>query len=67
MPRVAQARQERARLLELGRSRPLREIAADHDEIGLLGVNAPFNRLDQGWIMGTEVKVGQMEEASHDQ
>ena len=65
MAAFAQPIEEFARLPKLFGPRALREIAADHDEVGLELVDLPPDRFDQALIVRAEMQVGQMDEASH--
>jgi hypothetical protein len=62
---VPQPFEELARLLELLGPCALREIAADHDEVGLELIHRPIDALDQPLVMSAEMEVGKMDEASH--
>ena len=65
MARLAQPLEELARLLELLGSGALGEVAADDDEVGLELVDAPLDGVDQSLVVGAEMEIGQVNEASH--
>src|SRR5688500_10848874 len=65
MPEVAQPLEECAGFLELLSPRTLGKIAADDDEIGLLFADALLDRFDQPRVVGAEMQVRQMDQASH--
>ena len=62
---IPESRQEPACLLELVGPRSLREIAADDDQVGPFFINPSLDRFDQLLIVGAEMQVGQMDQASH--
>ena len=62
---VAQPLEEGARIAELLGPRALGEVAADHDEVGLELVDAVLDPFDQPRVMGAEMQVRKMDEASH--
>ena len=64
-PRSRKPFEELAGLAELLGPRALGEVAADDDEVGLELVDLPLDRLDQPLVMRAEMKVGEMDEASH--
>jgi hypothetical protein len=66
VPGRLQPFEEAAGLAELLGPRALREVAADDDEVGLELIDALLNRADELIVMGAEVQVGQMNEASHE-
>ena len=65
MPPFAQPLEEAACLLELLRSGALREIAADHDQVGLKLVRLALDGLDQFGIVSAKMQVREVEKASH--
>ncbi len=66
VPGVAEPFEEAARFLELLGPGTLGEIAADDHQVGLGRVHFGFYRLDQFGVVGAEVEVGQMDQASHE-
>jgi hypothetical protein len=65
MPSVPNALKELTGLLELLRPCALGEIAADDDEIGLQLVDASLDSSNQPVVVGTEMQVRKVDEASH--
>jgi hypothetical protein len=66
VPAFAQPLEEAARVLELLCPRALGEVAADDDKIGLQPVDAGLNGFNQILVMGAEMQVRKVDEASHD-
>jgi hypothetical protein len=65
MPGILKTLEKLARFLELLGSGALSEVAANHDELGLQFVDPAFHTLDQPFVMGAEMQVREMDEASH--
>ena len=62
---IPQPFEEVAGLAELLGPRALGEVAADDDEVGLLRIDLFGNGFHQPLVMGTEVKVGEMDDPGH--
>jgi aminoglycoside phosphotransferase (APT) family kinase protein len=65
MPGLAKLFEKSASLLELLGARPLREIAADDDDVWPGLVHPQFDCFDQLWVVSSEMQVGKVDQASH--
>src|SRR6185437_9646977 len=65
MAMIAQSLKELASLAELLGPGALREVAADHDEVGFQLIGLPLDGLDQLLVVRAEMQVGKMHDASH--
>ena len=51
--------------MELFGARALREVAADDDKVGFQLVDPPLDRFNQPLVMSAEMKIREVDEASH--
>jgi len=65
--RLRQRIEKGARLLELRRAGPLREVAGDCDEVGLDGLDRGVQRRQCGQVHAPEVQVRQVDDGAHRQ